>query len=78
MQPSIEQINENLSDEQKIQIINTDDKKNQHLYEDIVKRHKLQRIKPMLYNSNIGTYLIGFQNKANIHKQIKIFMYSIF
>ena len=71
MQPSIEQINKTLSDEQRIQITNTDDKKNQYLYEDIVKRHKLPRIKPMLYNSNIGTYLIGFQNKLNIQQFLK-------
>ena len=32
MQPSIEQINKTLSDEQRIQITNTDDKKNQYVW----------------------------------------------
>ena len=71
MQPSIDDINKTLSEEQRIQIVNTDEQKHQELYDSIVKRHNLQRIKPMLYNSNIGTYLIGFQNKINIQQFLK-------
>ena len=71
MQPSIEQINTTLSDEQKIQIHNTDEEKSKAIYHSIITRHKLKRIVPMLYNSNIGTYLLGYQDKKNVQQFLK-------
>ena len=71
MQPSIEQINNTLSDEQKIQIHNTDEEKSKSIYHSIITRHKLKRIVPMLYNSNIGTYLLGYQDKKNVQQFLK-------
>ena len=71
MQPSIEQINETLSDEQKIQILNIDDKKSRVIYDTILTSNKLRAITPMLYNSNIGTYSLGYQDKENIQRFLK-------
>ena len=71
MQPSIEQINNTLSDEQKIQIHNTDEEKSKSIYHSIITRHKLKRIVPLLYNSNIGTYLLGYQDKKNVQQFLK-------
>ena len=71
MQPSIEQINNTLSDEQKIQIHNTDEEKSKSIYHSIITRHKLKRIVPMLYNSNIGTHLLGYQDKKNVQQFLK-------
>ena len=71
MQPAIEQINNTLSDEQKIQIHNTDEEKSKSIYHSIITRHKLKRIVPMLYNSNIGTYLLGYQDKKNVQQFLK-------
>ena len=68
MQPSIEQINETLNDEQKIQILNVDDKKSRVIYDTILTTNRLRAITPMLYNSNIGTYLLGYHDKKNIQK----------
>ena len=71
MQPSIEQINDTLSNEQKIQIHNIDEEKSKSVYHSIITRYKLKRLVPMLYNSNIGTYLLGYQDKANIKQFLK-------
>ena len=71
MQPSIEQINNTLSDEQKIEIYNIDEEKSKYIYNSIVTRYKLQRIVPLLYNSNIGTYLLGYQDKKNVQQFLK-------
>ena len=71
MQPAIEQINNTLSDEQKIQIHNTDEEKSKSIYHSIITRHKLKRIVPMLYNSNIGTFLLGYQDKRNVEQFLK-------
>ena len=71
MQPSIEQINETLNDEQKIQILNVDDKKSRIIYNTILTSNKLKAITPMLYNSNIGTHLLGYQDKRNIQQFLK-------
>ena len=71
MQPAIEQINNTLSDEQKIQIHNTDEEKSKSIYHSIITRHKLKRIVPMIYNSNIGTYLLGYQDKKNVQQFLK-------
>ena len=71
MQPSIEQINETLNDEQKIQILNVDDKKSRVIYDTILTTNRLRAITPMLYNSNIGTHLLGYQDKRNIQQFLK-------
>ena len=71
MQPSIEQINETLNDEQKIQILNVDDKKSRVIYDTILTTNRLRAITPMLYNSNIGTYSLGYQDKENIQRFLK-------
>ena len=71
MQPSIEQINETLNDEQKIQILNVDDKKSRVIYDTILTANRLRAITPMLYNSNIGTYSLGYQDKENIQRFLK-------
>jgi len=71
MQPSIEQINTTLSDEQKIQIHNIDEEESKVIYNSIINRYKLKRIVPMLYNSNIGTYLLGYQDKVNVQQFLK-------
>jgi hypothetical protein len=71
MQPSIEQINETLNDEQKIQILNIDDKKSRVIYDTIRTSNKLRGITPMLYNSNIGTFLLGYQDKRNVEQFLK-------
>jgi len=71
MQPSIEQINNTLSDEQKIQIHNTDEEKSKSIYNSLIARYELKRIEPMLYNSNIGSYLLGYQDKKNVQQFLK-------
>ena len=42
MQPSIEQINTTLSDEQKIQIHNIDEEESKVIYNSIINRYKLK------------------------------------
>ena len=71
MQPSIKQINTTLSDEQKIQIHNIDEEKSKVVYNSIINRYKLERIVPMLYNSNIGTNLLGYKDKTTIERFLK-------
>jgi len=71
MQPSIEQINKTLNDEQKIQILNIDDKKSRVIYDTVIASNKLRAITPMLYNSNIGTFLLGYQDKRNVEQFLK-------
>ena len=44
MQPSIEQINDTLSNEQKIQIHNIDEEKSKSVYHSIITRYKLKRL----------------------------------
>ena len=71
MQPAIDQINETLSDEQKIEIHNTDEKKSEVIYDSVVRQLQVKRVVPMLYNSNIGTHLLGYQDKQNISRFLK-------
>ena len=71
MQPSIDEINNDLSDEQKIQIHNIDEEKSKTIYNSIVTRYKLKRLVPILYNSNIGSYLLGYQDKKNVQQFLK-------
>ena len=71
MQPSIEQINTTLSDEQKIQILNIDEEKSKVIYDSVVRMNKLQNIVPLMYNSNIGTTLLGYKDKKAIQKFLR-------
>ena len=71
MQPSIEQLNTTLSDEQKIQIHNIDEEKSKVIYNSIINRYKLKPVVPMLYNSNIGTNLLGYKDKTTIERFLK-------
>jgi hypothetical protein len=58
MKPSIDQINETLNDEQKIEIHSIDEKKSKVIYDSVVRMNKLQNVVPLMYNSNIGTTLL--------------------
>ena len=71
MQPSIEQINTTLSDEQKIQIHNIDEEKSKVIYENIIRINRLQSVVPLMYNSNIGTSLLGYKDKKVIQKFLR-------
>ena len=71
MQPSIEQINTTLSDEQKIQIHNIDEEKSKVIYENIIRINRLQSVVPLMYNSNIGTSLLGYKDKKAIQKFLR-------
>jgi len=71
MKPSIDQINETLNDEQKIQIHSIDEKKSKVIYDDIVRMNKLQNVVPLMYNSNIGTTLLGYKDKRDIQKFLR-------
>ena len=66
MKPSIDEINKTLNDEQKIQIHSIDENKSKTIYDDIIRVHKLQNVIPLLYNSNIGTILLGYNDKKEI------------
>ena len=71
MKPSIDQINETLNDEQKIQIHSIDEKKSKVTYDSIVRMNKLQSVVPLMYNSNIGTTLLGYKDKRDIQKFLR-------
>jgi len=71
MKPSIDQINETLNDEQKIQIHSIDEKKSKVIYDSVVRMNKLQNIIPLMYNSNIGTTLLGYKDTKAIQKFLR-------
>ena len=71
MKPSIDQINETLNDEQKIQIHSIDEKKSKVIYDNIVRMNKLQNVVPLMYNSNIGATLLGYKDKKDIQKFLR-------
>ena len=71
MKPSIDEINKTLNDEQKIQIHSIDENKSKTIYDDIIRVHKLQNVIPLMYNSNIGTTLLGYKDKKDIQKFLK-------
>jgi len=71
MKPSIDQINETLNDEQKIQIHSIDEQQSKVIYDDIVRMNKLQNVVPLMYNSNIGTTLLGYKDKKVIQKFLR-------
>ena len=68
MKPSIDQINETLNDEQKIQIHSIDEQKSKVIYDSVIRMSKLQNVVPLMYNSNIGTTLLGYRDKKDIQK----------
>ena len=71
MKPSIDEINKTLNDEQKIQICSIDEEKFKVTYDSIVRMNKLQNVVPLMYNSNIGTTLLGYKDKKDIQKFLR-------
>ena len=66
MQPAIEDINKTLSDEQKIEIHNIDKEKSRVIYDSVARQLQIKSVTPLLYNSNIGTHLLGYRDKRII------------
>ena len=71
MKPSIDEINKTLNDEQKIQIHSIDEQKSKVIYDSVVRMNKLQNVVPLMYNSNIGTTLLGYKDKKDIQKFLR-------
>jgi len=71
MKPFIDKINETLNDEQKIEILSIDDQKSKTIYNNIIRMNKLQNVVPLMYNSNIGTTLLGYKDIRDIRKFLK-------
>jgi len=71
MKPSIDEINKTLNDEQKIEILSIDDQKSKTIYDNIIRMNKLQNVVPLMYNSNIGTTLLGYKDIKDIKKFLK-------
>jgi len=71
MKPSIDKINKTLNDEQKIEILSIDDQKSKTIYDNIIRMNKLQNVVPLMYNSNIGTTLLGYKDIRDIRKFLK-------
>jgi hypothetical protein len=71
MKPSIDQINETLNDEQKIQIHSIDEKKSKVIYDSVIRMNNTQNVIPLMYNSNIGTTLLGYNDKKDIQKFLR-------
>ena len=71
MKPSIDQINETLNDEQKIQIHSIDEQKSKVIYDSVIRMSKLKSVVPIMYNSNIGTTLLGYKDKKDIQKFLR-------
>lgn len=71
MKPSIDKINETLNDEQKIEILSIDDQKSKTIYDNIIRMNNLQNVVPLMYNSNIGTTLLGYKDIRDIRKFLK-------
>ena len=71
MKPSIDEINKTLNDEQKIKICSIDEEKSKVIYDSVIRTNKLQNIVPLMYNSNIGTTLLGYKDKKDIQKFLR-------
>jgi hypothetical protein len=71
MKPSIDEINKTLNDEQKIKICSIDEEKSKVIYDSVIRMNKLQNIVPLMYNSNIGTTLLGYKDKKDIQKFLR-------
>ena len=71
MLPSINLINKTLNEEQRIEIHNIDDEKSQEVYENTIKRLRIEPNTPMMYNSNLGSVLSGYHDEIQIRKFLK-------
>ena len=71
MKPSIDQINETLNEKQKIQIHSIDEPQSKTIYDSVIRMNKLQNVVPLMYNSNIGTTLLGYRDKKDIQKFLR-------
>ena len=71
MLPSIHSINKTLNKEQKIEIHSIDNIASKKVYESVIRMNQLQNIIPLMYNSNIGTTSLGYQDEINIKKFLK-------
>ena len=71
MKPSIDEINKTLNDEQKIQIHSIDEQQSKTIYDSVIRMNKLQNVVPLMYNSNIGTTLLGYKDKRDIQKFLR-------
>jgi len=71
MEPSIKEINNTLNEEQKIQILSIDDQKSKVIYNNIIRVSRVQEVVPFMYNSNIGTTLLGYKDKKDIKKFLR-------
>ena len=71
MLPIIEKINITLSDEQKIEIHNIEENKSTVIYDDVIRITKVERTTPMMYNSSIGSVLLGFHDENQIRKFLR-------
>ena len=71
MLPIIEKINSTLSDEQKIEIHNIEENKSTVIYDDVIRITKVERTTPMMYNSSIGSVLLGFHDENQIRKFLR-------
>ena len=71
MKPAIDQINKTLNDEQKIEILSIDEPKSKLIYDNIIRMNKLQNVVPLMYNSNIGTTLLGYKDKKDMKKFLR-------
>ena len=71
MKPSIDEINKTLTEEQKIEIHSIDEQKSKVIYDSIIRMNKLQHVVPLMYNSNIGTTLLGYKDKKDIQKFLR-------
>ena len=71
MKPSIDEINKTLTKEQKIEIHSIDEQKSKVIYDSIIRMNKLQHVVPLMYNSNIGTTLLGYKDKKDIQKFLR-------
>ena len=71
MEPLIEKINKTLNKEQKIEIHSIDDNKSKVIYDNIIRMNQLQNIVPMMYNTNIGTTLLGYKDEKDIKKFLR-------
>ena len=56
---------------QKIQICSIDEEKSKVIYDSVIRMNKLQNIVPLMYNSNIGTTLLGYKDKKDIQKFLR-------
>ena len=71
MLPSIHSINKTLNKEQKIEIHSIDNIASKKVYESVIRMNQLQNIIPLMYNSNIGTSLVGYRDIKDVKKFLR-------